>query len=104
MTPATTTARKGRAASGVTSGTALEKKQRQEIAELRAELEGYRSGIDTICLVAREAASGNREPRSLGIARDGPLGPLVQAINQLKGRPVMVSKTMTERVEEKKEN
>jgi len=29
---------------------------------------------------------------------------LVQAINQLKGRPVMVSKTMTERVEEKKEN
>jgi len=29
---------------------------------------------------------------------------LVQAINQLKGRPVMVSKIMTERVEEKKEN
>jgi carboxyl-terminal processing protease len=29
---------------------------------------------------------------------------LVQALNQLKGRPVMVSKTMTERKEEKKEN
>ena len=29
---------------------------------------------------------------------------LAQAINQLKGRPVLVSKTMTERVEEKKEN
>jgi carboxyl-terminal processing protease len=29
---------------------------------------------------------------------------LAQAINQLKGRPVVVSKTMTERVDEKKEN
>lgn len=29
---------------------------------------------------------------------------LAQALNQLKGRPVMVSKTMTERKEEKKEN
>lgn len=29
---------------------------------------------------------------------------LIQAINQLKGRPVLVSKTMTERKEEKKEN
>ncbi|MGH6626171.1 MAG: S41 family peptidase [Burkholderiaceae bacterium] len=29
---------------------------------------------------------------------------LVQALNQLKGRPVLVSKTMTERKEEKKEN
>ena len=30
--------------------------------------------------------------------------PLVQALNQLKGRPVLVSKTMVERKEEKKEN
>lgn len=30
--------------------------------------------------------------------------PMLQAINQLKGRPVMVSKTLTERKEEKKEN
>ena len=29
---------------------------------------------------------------------------LVQALNQLKGRPVLISKTMTERKEEKKEN
>ena len=29
---------------------------------------------------------------------------LVQAINQLKGRPVLISKTMVERKEEKKEN
>ena len=29
---------------------------------------------------------------------------LVQALNQLKGRPVLVSKTLTERKEEKKEN
>ncbi len=29
---------------------------------------------------------------------------LAQAINQLKGRPVLVSKTMIERKEEKKEN
>jgi carboxyl-terminal processing protease len=28
---------------------------------------------------------------------------LVQALNQLKGRPVLVSKTMVERKEEKKE-
>jgi carboxyl-terminal processing protease len=29
---------------------------------------------------------------------------LIQALNQLKGRPVLVSKTLTERKEEKKEN
>ena len=29
--------------------------------------------------------------------------PLLQAVNQLKGRPVMVSKTLIERKEEKKE-
>ena len=29
---------------------------------------------------------------------------LVQALNQLKGRPVLVSKTLTERTDEKKEN
>jgi carboxyl-terminal processing protease len=29
---------------------------------------------------------------------------LAQALNQLKGRPVLVSKTLAERVEEKKEN
>jgi carboxyl-terminal processing protease len=29
---------------------------------------------------------------------------LIQALNQLKGRPVLVSKTLTERMEEKKEN
>ena len=30
--------------------------------------------------------------------------PLMQALNQLKGRPVMVSKTLTERKEEPKSN
>ena len=30
--------------------------------------------------------------------------PLQQALNQLKGKPVVVSKTLTERAEEKKEN
>ncbi len=30
--------------------------------------------------------------------------PLMQALNQLKGRPVMVSKTLTERKEETKTN
>ena len=30
--------------------------------------------------------------------------PLQQALNQLKGKPVMVSKTLTERAEEKKDN
>ena len=30
--------------------------------------------------------------------------PLQQALNQLKGQPVMVSKTLAERAEEKKEN
>jgi carboxyl-terminal processing protease len=29
---------------------------------------------------------------------------LIQAINQLKGRPVLISKTMVERKEEKKDN
>lgn len=29
---------------------------------------------------------------------------LIQALNQLKGRPVLVSKTLTERKEEKKED
>ena len=29
---------------------------------------------------------------------------LIQALNQLKGRPVLVSKTLTERKEEKKAN
>ena len=29
---------------------------------------------------------------------------LIQALNQLKGQPVMVSKTLVERTEEKKDN
>ena len=42
-----------------------------------------------------------RRPPEFGSAKDFPL---IQAINQLKGSPVMVSKTMVERKEEKKEN
>jgi carboxyl-terminal processing protease len=37
----------------------------------------------------------------LGTAKDFPL---MQALNQLKGQPVVVSKTLVERPEEKKEN
>ena len=42
-----------------------------------------------------------RRPPEFGSAKDFPL---MQAINQLKGNPVMVSKTMVERKEAKKEN
>ncbi len=42
-----------------------------------------------------------RRPPEFGSDKDFPL---IQALNQLKGRPVMVSKTITERKEEKKEN
>jgi carboxyl-terminal processing protease len=42
-----------------------------------------------------------RRPPEFGSEKDFPL---MQALNQLKGRPVVVSKTLTERKEEKKEN
>jgi len=43
----------------------------------------------------------DRKPPEFGTEKDFQL---VQAINQLKGRPVLISKTMIERKEEKKEN
>jgi len=45
--------------------------------------------------------AADRKFPELGSAKDFPL---MQAINQLKGQPVMVSKTLVERPEEKKEN
>ena len=49
-------------------------------------------------------AHQNRQ-RQAGDAEDQQGGfQLAQALNQLKGRTVMVSKTLTERKEEKKEN
>lgn len=71
----TTTVRPSR----VASDSAL----RAEIAALKAELHAYRSGIDEICRVAREAATGNLEPRILGVSHEGPLGELVQGVNHL---------------------
>jgi carboxyl-terminal processing protease len=48
----------------------------------------------------KKPASERRLPE-LGTAKDFPL---MQALNQLKGQPVVVSKTLVERPEEKKEN
>lgn len=48
----------------------------------------------------KKPASERRLPE-LGSAKDFPL---IQALNQLKGQPVVVSKTLVERPEEKKEN
>lgn len=48
----------------------------------------------------KKPASERRLPE-LGSAKDFPL---IQALNQLKGLPVVVSKTLIERQEEKKEN
>lgn len=45
--------------------------------------------------------AADRKPPEFGTDKDFQL---VQALNQLKGRPVLVSKTLTERKEEKKEN
>ncbi|MCC7052140.1 MAG: hypothetical protein IT355_02665 [Gemmatimonadaceae bacterium] len=56
---------------------------RAEVATLRAELDAYRTGIASICTVAREAAAGNLEPRVLGIAHDSPLGELATCVNHL---------------------
>ncbi len=65
---------------------------------------------------AREKARDEARKKAEEEARKGPIDrkmpeygsdkdfQLVQALNQLKGRPVLVSKTMVERKEEKKEN
>lgn len=50
---------------------------------------------------AKKKPSEQTKPPELGSDKDFPL---LQAINQLKGKPVIVSKTLTERKEEKKEN
>ncbi len=50
---------------------------------------------------ARKAPADRPRPPEFGSEKDFQL---VQALNQLKGRPVLVSKTMVERKEEKKEN
>jgi methyl-accepting chemotaxis protein len=55
----------------------------EDVVNMRAELEAYRSGIRSICDVARQAAAGNLEPRILGLTHDGPLGELTQAVNHL---------------------
>jgi carboxyl-terminal processing protease len=65
---------------------------------------------------AREKAREDARKKAEEEARKGPTDrkmpefgtdkdfQLVQALNQLKGRPVLISKTMVERKEEKKEN
>jgi carboxyl-terminal processing protease len=65
---------------------------------------------------AREKARDEARKKAEDEARKGPTDrkipefgtdkdfQLVQALNQLKGRPVLISKTMVERKEEKKEN
>ncbi|MDP3620107.1 MAG: S41 family peptidase [Ramlibacter sp.] len=50
---------------------------------------------------ARKAPADRPRPPEFGSEKDFQL---VQALNQLKGRPVLVSRTMVERKEEKKEN
>ena len=50
---------------------------------------------------AKKKPSEQTKPPELGSDKDFPL---IQALNQLKGKPVIVSKTLTERKEEKKEN
>jgi methyl-accepting chemotaxis protein len=54
-----------------------------DVEALQAELALYRSGISAITLVAQQAASGNLEPRAMGIDPTGPLGELAQAVNHL---------------------
>jgi methyl-accepting chemotaxis protein len=54
-----------------------------EVAALRAQVQAYERGIAAICEVAREAATGNLEPRVLGIPHEGPLGDLVLSVNHL---------------------
>jgi methyl-accepting chemotaxis protein len=54
-----------------------------DVESLQAELAQYRSGIKAITLVALQAASGNLEPRAMGIDPTGPLGELAQAVNHL---------------------
>ncbi|MES2634142.1 MAG: S41 family peptidase [Pseudomonadota bacterium] len=50
---------------------------------------------------ARKAPADRPRPPEFGSEKDFQL---VQALNQLKGRPVLISKTLVERKEEKKEN
>lgn len=49
----------------------------------RAELAALHEGIARIISVCQRTADGDLEPRVLGIARDGALGPLARAINHL---------------------
>jgi carboxyl-terminal processing protease len=50
---------------------------------------------------SKKTPAQQTRPPELGSDKDFPLQ---QALNQLKGKPVLVSKTLTERKEEKKEN
>jgi methyl-accepting chemotaxis protein len=54
-----------------------------DVEALQAELAHYQTGIKAITLVAQQAASGNLEPRAMGIDPTGPLGELAQAVNHL---------------------
>ncbi|WP_396202787.1 methyl-accepting chemotaxis protein [Gemmatimonas sp.] len=54
-----------------------------DVEALQAELAHYQTGIKAITLVALQAASGNLEPRAMGIDPTGPLGELAQAVNHL---------------------
>ncbi len=54
-----------------------------DVEALQAELALYRSGITAITHVAQQAATGNLEPRAMGIDPAGPLGELAQAVNHL---------------------
>jgi methyl-accepting chemotaxis protein len=54
-----------------------------DVEALQTELAQYRSGIKAITRVAQQAASGNLEPRAMGIEPTSPLGELAQAVNHL---------------------
>ena len=71
-------------------------------AEGRGPREGARGSAQEARGRARQARNGApKPPPEFGSDEDFPL---VQALNRLKGQPVLVSKTAVERKEEKKEN
>ncbi len=53
------------------------------IEALREEVTQYQAGIAAITRVAQQAASGNLEPRAMGIDPNGPLGELARSVNHL---------------------
>jgi hypothetical protein len=66
----------------------------EDVVNMRAELEAYRSGIRSICDVARQAAAGNLEPRILGLTHDGPLRCLCSRVKRV-ARPRVGRKVLS---------